>query len=159
MIVADANLLINYVCGTPFSDSAREVHRRDSDWVSPRLWKAEVLNGLLVMHRAGLMCLDRALLAYRNAAGATSDPLHEDTPDTILTTARDAELTAYDATYVALARSLGIPLVTEDRQILRSCPDVARSMKQFLSPPEAPMAVREKRAIYATRRAGRKGTK
>jgi len=157
MIVADANLLINYVCGTPFSDTARQVHRQDPDWVSPQLWKAEVLNGLLVMHRAGLMRLDRAVLAYRNAAAATSDPLREDNPDAILTTARDAGLTAYDATYVALARSLGVLLITEDKQILRACPDVARSMRQFLEPPEKPTMVKEKQAACRTRRAGKRG--
>ena len=159
MIVADANLLINYVCGTPLSDMARQVNRQDPDWVSPPLWKAEVLNGLLVMHRAGLMSLDRAVLAYRNAAAATSDPLREDNPDAILTTAQDAGLTAYDAIYVTLARSLGIPLVTEDGKILRTCPDVARSMRQFLEPPESSMTVREKPATYKTARKSGKGAK
>ena len=45
----------------------------------------------------------------------------------------------------------------EDRQILRACPDVARSMRQFLSPPEKPVAVREKRASYKTRRTVKRG--
>lgn len=155
MIVADANLLIHYVCGTPLSNTAREVNQQDPDWVSPQLWRAEVLNGLLVMHRAGLMSLDRAVLAYRNAAAVASDPLREENPDAILATAQKAGLTAYDATYVALARSLGVPLVTEDKQILRACPDVARSMRQFLAPPERPMAVRERPATYKARRTGR----
>ena len=157
MIVADANLLINYVCATPFSDLARRVKAHDSDWVSPHLWKAEVLNGLLIMHRAGLLSLDRAILAYRNAAASTSVSVHGDEPDAILTTAHTLKLTAYDATYVVLARSLGLLLVTEDKQILRACPDVARSMRQFLSPSKPPPAVREKPTTYRLRRAGKRG--
>jgi hypothetical protein len=45
---------------------------------------------------------------------------------------------------------------SEDKQILRACPDIARSMRQFLSPPESPMVVREKAATYKTRRAGKR---
>ena len=151
MIVADANLLINYVCATPFSEMARRVKAQDSDWVSPRLWQAEVLNGLLVMHRAGLLSLDRAVLSYRNAAASTAVGIDQVDPDTILSAARDTGLSAYDAHYVCMAQALGVHLVTEDKRILRACPDVARSMQQFLTPPEAPPAVREKRAAYGIR--------
>ncbi len=158
MIVADANLLINFVCATPFSEMARRVKAHDSDWVSPHLWKAEVLNGLLTMHRAKLMDLDRAILAYRNAASATVVGVHNDDPNAILKVARDSGLSAYDAHYVCMAHSLGVFLVTEDKQILRACPDIARSMLQFLSPPESPMVVREKAANYKTRRAGKRGS-
>lgn len=158
MIVADANLLLNYVCGTPFSEMARQVKAQDADWVSPHLWKAEVLNGLLTMHRAKLMDLDRAILAYRNAAAATVVGVHDDDPDAILTVARDTGLSAYDAHYVCMARALGVFLVAEDKRILRACPDVARSMCRFLSPPEKPSAVREEPATYrAPRRDGKRG--
>lgn len=151
MIVADANLLINYARATPLASTARLVKARDSDWVSPGLWQAEVLNGLLVMHRAGLLDIDRAVLAYRNAAEATVSALHEIRDDAILSAARDTGLSAYDAHYVCMAQALGVPLVTEDKRILRACPDVARSMREFLAPPKPPRAVREKRAAYAGR--------
>ena len=36
-------------------------------------------------------------------------------------------LTAYDASYVALAEQLDVPLITLDRVILEVAPDVARS--------------------------------
>jgi predicted nucleic acid-binding protein len=148
MIVADANLLINYVCGTPFSEMARLVKAKDADWISPHLWQAEVLNGLLVMHRAGLLDLEPALRAYRNAASTTATDIRDIESDVILTTARRFSLTAYDATYVALAHTLGVPLITEDKQILRACPDIARSMREFLSPPRPPLAVREPGSAY-----------
>ena len=35
-------------------------------------------------------------------------------------------LTAYDASYVALAEQLGIPLITLDRAILKAAPQLAR---------------------------------
>lgn len=50
-----------------------------------------------------------------------------------LADAEEAGLSFYDASYVRLARSRGIPLWTEDRQILTRCSDVARSSKQILA--------------------------
>jgi len=45
-----------------------------------------------------------------------------------------------------------VKLVTEDRLIKRRCPEVAMSLKAFLGLSEEPPAVREKRAVYRTRR-------
>lgn len=42
-----------------------------------------------------------------------------------LETAANESLSFYDASYVALARELGVKLWTEDRELLRKCPDVA----------------------------------
>jgi thymidylate kinase len=41
-------------------------------------------------------------------------------------------LSAYDAEFVALARSLSVPLVTADRAVLRECSDVAISLTTLL---------------------------
>ena len=91
------------------------------------------------------------------AAQLLRDRVRECRASAILTAAHTSKLTAYDATYVVLARSLGLLLITEDKQILRACPDVARSMRQFLSPPQPPPAVRENPAPYRSRRAGKRG--
>jgi len=40
-------------------------------------------------------------------------------------------LTAYDAAYVALAADRGVPLVTDDREILEVAPEVARPLTGF----------------------------
>ena len=42
-------------------------------------------------------------------------------------------VTAYDAEFVALARLLGVPLVTMDSAILRGAPDVANPLEAFAS--------------------------
>jgi predicted nucleic acid-binding protein len=152
MIVADANLLIHFVCDTPQTALARRVHACDPTWVAPWLWEAEVLNGLLVMHRAGLMSLAEATRAWQNAAMAITDTAHDTNPASILGIAHTSNLSAYDACYVALARTTGATLVTEDKQILRACPDVARSLKSFLDSSEEPTTVREKQASYRARR-------
>lgn len=75
--------------------------------------------------------------------------------EAVLRTANETGLTVYDAYYVTLARSLGVLLVTEDGKIKRNCPDVARSLESFVGLPGVrPGVVREKRAVYRTRRRG-----
>ena len=51
----------------------------------------------------------------------------------VIDVALECGLTAYDAEFVALARLLGVPLVTMDSAILRGAPDVANSLEAFAS--------------------------
>ena len=157
MIVVDANVVFALVTDESVTSTARAIHAADAAWVVPSLWQSEVLNALLNGVKAGHLTMGAALTAAESASVLLRDRMRTCEAATILQTADSCRLTAYDATYVVLARSLGVPLVTEDKQVLRACPDVARSMKQFLSPPEASMAVREKPATYKTRRTGKRG--
>jgi predicted nucleic acid-binding protein len=154
MIVVDANVVIYLVFETSFTPLAREVYARDSDWVVPDLWEAEVLNGLLNEVRAGHTTVEDALRAASNAATLLTGRAHRCDREAVLRTAQATHLTAYDAYYVVLARTLGVQLVTEDAAIRRNCPDVARSLKAYLGQEEGPAIVRERRTAYRTR--GRK---
>jgi predicted nucleic acid-binding protein len=157
MIVVDANVVVAFLLDSPFAPNARAVRARDATWVTPPLCRTEVLNALLQETKARKITMRDALNAAETAAHLLWDRADGCEPSTVLTTAHSSGLTTYDANYVVLARSLGVPLVTEDKQILRACPDVARSMDQFLAPPEKPPMVREKPATYRTRRAGKRG--
>ena len=152
MIVVDANTIIYLVRDSSFTWLAREVYAQDSDWIVPPLWKPEVLNGLLREVRTGNLVLGEAIEAASNAARILFGKVQDCEPATVLRTAEEARLTAYDACYVALARSLGVKLVTEDGRIKRQCKDVAQSLKGFLGLPEEPAAVRERRVAYRTKR-------
>ncbi len=132
MIVVDANVIIYLVRETAFTPLAREAYDKDPDWTAPEIWEAEVLNGLLMEVRAGSLELEDAILASSNAAAVIDRKCHRFDRSSVLRTAKDSGLTAYDACYVSLARSIGALLVTEDRQIKAKCPDVARSLKAFL---------------------------
>lgn len=116
--------------------------------------QSEVLNALLQETKVRKIALHDALDAAGSAARLLTYRAEGCEHSTILTTAHSTGLTAYDATYAVLARSLGVLLVTEDKQILRACPDVARSMKHFLAPPGARLTVREERAEYRPARRG-----
>jgi predicted nucleic acid-binding protein len=151
MIVVDANVVIYLVYETSFSPLARQVYATDPDWVVPELWEAEVLNGLTNEIRAGHTQLEHAILAAGNAASILTGRAYPCDRATVLRTAHEARLTAYDAYYVTLARSLNVVLVTEDGRIKKSCPDVARSLKGFLGLQDRSSVVRERKAAYRTR--------
>ena len=152
MIIADANIIIYLVRETSFTALAREVFARDSEWVVPELWEAEVLNGLMREVRFGSLDLGSAIRAAQYAATVLADRVQKCERSSVLRIADDTGLTAYDAYYVALARTRGVKLVTEDGKIIRVCPDVALSMKAFLALEGPPAVVCETRAAYRTRR-------
>lgn len=150
MIVADANILIYLVRETTFTPLAREVYAKDSEWIAPELWEAEVLNGLMREVKAGSLDLESAIRVAQYAATILVGRVQKCERSAVLRIADDTGLTANDAYYVALARTYGVKLVTEDGKIIRTCPDVAVSMKAFLSM-EKPSVVCETRAAYHTR--------
>jgi len=150
MIVVDANVVVAFLLDTPLALDAREIQSRDAEWMTLPLCQIEVWNALLQETKAKKLTLQNATAAAETAMRLLAYRTDGCDPSTVLATACSTGLTAYDATYAVLARSLDVPLITEDKQILRACPDVARSMRQFLAPPGPPMTVREKRAAYRT---------
>lgn len=152
MIVVDANVVIYLVFETSFTPLTRQVYARDPDWVVPDLWEAEVLNGLMNEVRAGHTNVEGAIRAATNAAVLLSGRIRGCDRTSVLRTADTCNLTAYDAYYVVLARTLGVQLVTEDGAIKENCRDVARSLKGYLGLEEEPKSVRETRAKYRTKK-------
>ena len=126
MIVVDTNVVAYLLLPSPHSGAVDHLRAGDPDWLAPRLWRYEFLN-ILWMHvrHDGLDArAAEELAAY--ALGPLG--LVEQDPDPVaaLSTACGEGLSAYDSQFVALARAVGVPLFTFDRQVLRRCGDVAR---------------------------------
>ncbi len=89
--------------------------------VAPQLWPIEALNGLLTAQRRGR--IDAEARAQMSSLLADLPIVLDDqTAGQLWTaTARLAEqhqLTAYDATYLELAKRLNLPLATNDRALI-----------------------------------------
>ncbi len=123
-LVLDASVLARW-----FWPSAREsATRLRSDFemghltiVVPSLLFLEILN---VAGRQWRWHQDSLLDLVERLERASFDVGDPELGNTVRWVARG--LTAYDATYVALAEERGIPLVTEDREVLRLAPDVTQ---------------------------------
>lgn len=131
MIVVDANVLAFHCLPGPRRDAARAVFRRDPDWAAPRLCRSEFTNVLALCVRRGERGLADAVLVLEAALEALAGRELPVDPGEVLRTAVSSGCTAYDCEYVVLARTLGVPLVTDDRQVLRAFPGLAVSMEAF----------------------------
>lgn len=119
MIVADANLIVYAVTESPHRIEAQALLTRDPDWIAPNLWRSEFLNAILGPVRQGQLPLEHGMLLFAEAEGLVFTSADPPAP-LVLRLASDYGLTAYDATYVALAQQMSIPLITYDRQILQT---------------------------------------
>jgi predicted nucleic acid-binding protein len=130
MIVVDANVIAYLVILSEQTTLAESVSRIDRDWRAPWLWRSELLNILAGYIRRGTLSIDGALMAMNAARSAVTDVSVDEI--SVLELISTSKCTSYDCEYVAAAQSLGTRLVTADKQLLRSFPDVAVSMREFV---------------------------
>lgn len=131
MIVADSNLLAALILGGPDTAVARAVLQRDPSWCVPTLWRSEFSNILAGHMRVRGLSLHEAVRAHEFAASIVAGREYAVPPSSVLEIVSSSNLSAYDAEFVALARSLRAKLVTADKQLLRECSDVAQSAMSF----------------------------
>lgn len=125
LILVDANALADFFVGeSGLRADAEALRRKYPDWLTLPLCRYEFGNVLrtytrqkLIEAAGGLLMLQQGLAMVRCCS--------ECDPDVVLTEANAHGLSFYDASYVARARSLGMPLYTRDKQVLKNCPDVA----------------------------------
>lgn len=131
MIVVDTNVIAYALLQGPQTDLALRVFAIDDGWQSPDLWTHEFLNVLVTFVKAGNYSVVQATGRMAAAVQLLAYSSHSVDPKLVLEIALKSGLSAYDAQYVALAQELSIPLVTEDRKIVRAVPKIAMTMQQF----------------------------
>jgi predicted nucleic acid-binding protein len=124
MIVVDTNVMVYLLTGSGPGEEAARLLAGDPEWAAPPILLSELRNVMVGLVRRGrievidaaAICNDAETILGERIASVPSEP--------VLETARSAGLSAYDAEFVVLARSLGVPLVTADGAILTGAPDV-----------------------------------
>jgi predicted nucleic acid-binding protein len=118
VLVLDTSAVIAALCGRPPSDALLERLRGDSDLAAPHLLDIEFLHALRRLVLGGQLGEDRAGDARDDfAALAITRYEHTMLADRVWELRHG--LTAYDATFVALAELLDVPLVTFDARLAR----------------------------------------
>ncbi len=123
--VLDASVALAWFVDNPVASYAVRVRKslvRDARAVVPGLWHLEMANGFAVAERrgvltpanssAGIATLEQ-LLSQVIESGTEFVPMRQ-----VLATARDFQLSAYDAVYLDTARRARLPLATLDRRLL-----------------------------------------
>jgi predicted nucleic acid-binding protein len=133
MIVVDTNI-ISYLLipNDTYNPLAEAIYQKDSRWSSPLLWRYEFMSVLSIYLRKDLMDVASCKSVYKEAMDLViSGPISNS--DAVFNIVQQSSLSSYDFEFVALAMQTGLPLITEDKKILREFPDVAFSMKTYVS--------------------------
>jgi predicted nucleic acid-binding protein len=123
--VLDASVALAWFVDSPVASYAVRVRNslvHDARAVVPGLWHLEMANGFAVAERRGVLTPANStagiaaieeLLAHAIESSAEFLPMKQ-----LLRTARDFELSAYDAVYLDTACRARLPLATLDRRLL-----------------------------------------
>ena len=132
MIVADANLLAYLVMPGERTEDAEAVLSKDAMWAAPVLWRSELRS---VAHKyvvRGDITITRALAVLEQAEAVVGGREGQVESKVVLDLASRSKCSTYDCEYVALAKALGVPLITVDGAILRAFPETATTPSRFL---------------------------
>lgn len=132
-VVVDSNIIAYYWLPGTHTEHADEIRRKTEAWHVPRLWRSEFRSILAGLMRKDMLELAQARAVIRAAESELVEYESEIDSLDVLDLVAASTCSAYDCEFVALARTLGIPLVTEDRQILRDFPDTATRMSALIA--------------------------
>ena len=125
MIVLDSSAIIEMLIGTPKADRVKALYVSEQSH-APELVSYEVLSGIHGNVRGSVLSAQEGEVAMRDFEDVEANlelwPLLEHMTERALRL-RD-NVTAYDATYVALAEILPCPLVTADARLGRAVRDL-----------------------------------
>ncbi|MBI4513703.1 MAG: type II toxin-antitoxin system VapC family toxin [Gemmatimonadetes bacterium] len=131
MIVVDTNAIVYLLLGGPRTAQARAAFGKDSAWLAPLLWRSEFRSVLALYLHRGQLDLGDALRAMHLAEDFMEGGEYAVTSADVLSLVVSSRCSAYDCEFVALARELGVSLVTSDAQVLADFPDTAVSLDRF----------------------------
>jgi predicted nucleic acid-binding protein len=125
VIVVDTNLVAYLLITGPHTALVERVFEHDPEWGAPLLLQSEFRNVLARRVRAGESPLESAFAAARAAELLVEEREFQPAGEHVLRLAEASGCSAYDCEFVAVARDLGVPLVTFDREVIQAFPNVA----------------------------------
>jgi predicted nucleic acid-binding protein len=135
VFLVDANVVAYLLVEGDKTAQARALWALDSDWHAPRLLFYELASVFSQLVRQGAVSVETAIAGLESVAGLVR-PRDQDPPAArVLEIASKLAVSAYDATYLAAAEVLGMPVVTEDRRLIRLAPGMTRSLESLTSGP------------------------
>lgn len=133
MIVVDANTIAYLFLPTKFTDSIEQLLIIDSHWVAPALWRSELRNILATQVRLEIIDFDAACGIQNKAEEILGDNEYAIDSISVLSLAKQSGCTAYDCEFIALAKLLKTKLITADKKLIRSFPEIAMKASDYLN--------------------------
>lgn len=132
MIVVDTNTIAYLYLNGDKSQQAERLLTLEPQWLAPRLWKSELRNVLALYLRKALLTIEDVLLILRQAESLMLGNEHDVSSIPVMQLVQASTCSAYDCEFVALAKMLGIPLITADKKIIGAFPGIACTIDDFL---------------------------
>jgi predicted nucleic acid-binding protein len=133
MIVVDSSVIAYCWINGDRTALAHRLRGLDPDWHAPVLWRSELRNILAGYRRDGSLSAEQVRRIMAAAEAAFAGREHHLPSDRVFAVVERGRLSAYDCEFVALAETLGVPLVTEDRAILAACPGQSMNLERSVS--------------------------
>lgn len=133
MIVVDTNIISYFYISSDRSHLAERLLVANSNWKAPALWRSEFRSVLSQYLRKGLLQLDEVLIILQQAEKLMHDSEYEISSAHVMQLVNSGTCSSYDCEFIALAQYLGVPLITEDKKIIREFPKIAMSLDSFFA--------------------------
>lgn len=131
MIVVDCTVVADFFIGNPeMQGSVQTLLEMDSDWIAPVLWRYEFGHVLLKEVRGGRMTVELMDRFLEAAEQLITESVIDFNPSEIAALSHARDLSFYDASYVWLGKSRGVPFYTRDGKLARKCEDLVQPMPQ-----------------------------
>lgn len=131
MIVVDTNIVAYLFLSSPMSHLAEKLRHHEPHWVAPRVWRSEMRNVLAHYRRRSMLTHVQALMIQDRAERLLREREYELPSMAVLELVDQSDCSAYDCEFVALARIFRINLITADKKLATSFPDVAVLLNDF----------------------------
>ncbi len=132
MIVVDTNIISYLYLPTNRTPLAERLLENEPTWVAPLLWRSEFRNVLTLYLRRKAIPFETSLAIMEEAESQLRNREYEVASLKVLSLTSGSKCSAYDCEFVAVAEALNVPLVTEDKAIIKNFPNTAISMRNFL---------------------------
>lgn len=132
MIVADSNTIAYLYLPTKYTKNVEKLLLKDSDWAAPLLWRSELRNILALYTKQEIVDFDSACKIQAEAENLIGPNEYNVDSLSVLSLALKSGCSAYDCEFVAVAKALNLKLITEDKKLRRSFPEIAVTAKAYL---------------------------
>lgn len=136
MIVVDTNIIAYFFITGKYTQEIRDVYIKNKHWIAPILWRSEFRNLLLLHVKHEKMTFEKAYQLYLYAEKLFAGKEYSSHTNQILNLALQSDCSSYDCEFISLAIDRQTILVTHDKKLLKSFPDIAISPAKYLEKSE-----------------------
>lgn len=132
MIVADSNTIAYLYLPTKHTKNVEKLLQLDSEWAAPVLWRSELRKVLALYMRQNIVDFETACKIQAEAESLIGPNEYNVDSLSVLSLSKESGCSAHDCEFVALAKALKLQLITEDKKLRRSFPNIAMNAKKYM---------------------------